>query len=547
MSDQNQKVHPFVPELCEQLRREDIDRREFLRTVTCLGVSAPVAFGMAASILGTAALPTTAAAQTPNHGGILRIAMGIQAMKDPSLFTWIEPSNVVRQIADYLVYVGPDNIARPMLAKKWQPSDDLKTWDLWLEENAYFNNGDLFTADDVLQNFVHWTQPESKSTNRTLFGNVEAEKISDFQVRLHLDAPLLPLAENLYQYSTPIMHRGFGTQWDADFERYPIGTGGYELAAFEVGRQAIVRRRSDAHAASWRGRLPHLDEIHYIDIGNESAAQIAALSSQQVDAIYYVNYEDLDIINTLPNINVLNAPASKTGVVRFNVTAAPFDNPKLREAVVRCSDNQQSLDIITKGLGVLGEHHHTASFQPEYAKLPFPNQDLDAAKKALDESGYDTSQPLEVVVGNTQGTWETDQLQVLKEECAKIGLNLNISVLPTSKYWERWDKFPFSLTFWTHRPLAVMVHALAYKTGVPWNESHFSSAAYDDALAKANGTPDPLERSKYMKIMESELQDNFVMVQPFFISSLIATKDKVKDFENHPTQYHLLYDTWIDA
>ena len=41
LKDANGKrIHPYIPELCEQLRAGKLDRREFLRTATLLGVSA---------------------------------------------------------------------------------------------------------------------------------------------------------------------------------------------------------------------------------------------------------------------------------------------------------------------------------------------------------------------------------------------------------------------------------------------------------------------------------------------------------------------------
>ena len=40
---QGKRAHPYVPELCQQLREKKIDRREFLRTACLLGVSAGVA------------------------------------------------------------------------------------------------------------------------------------------------------------------------------------------------------------------------------------------------------------------------------------------------------------------------------------------------------------------------------------------------------------------------------------------------------------------------------------------------------------------------
>jgi len=46
------RVHPYVPELCEQLRKGEVDRRDFLRTATLLGVSAGAAYAMAGNILG---------------------------------------------------------------------------------------------------------------------------------------------------------------------------------------------------------------------------------------------------------------------------------------------------------------------------------------------------------------------------------------------------------------------------------------------------------------------------------------------------------------
>ena len=73
IKDENgQRIHPYVPELCEQLRKGGVNRREFLRTATLLGVSAGVAYGLAGDILGESAIKPAAAAETPKMGGTLR-------------------------------------------------------------------------------------------------------------------------------------------------------------------------------------------------------------------------------------------------------------------------------------------------------------------------------------------------------------------------------------------------------------------------------------------------------------------------------------------
>ena len=57
MSDKPRKVHSYIPELSEQLRKGEIDRREFLRTATLLGVSASAAYAMAGKLTGDYAVP----------------------------------------------------------------------------------------------------------------------------------------------------------------------------------------------------------------------------------------------------------------------------------------------------------------------------------------------------------------------------------------------------------------------------------------------------------------------------------------------------------
>jgi peptide/nickel transport system substrate-binding protein len=140
--------------------------------------------------------------------------------------------------------------------------------------------------------------------------------------------------------------------------------------------------------------------------------------------------------------------------------------------------------------------------------------------------------------GNIDGVWEQDSVAVLKEDCAKAGINIEIDLMPTAKYWDIWDKATFGLTFWTHRPLGVMVLALAYRSGVPWNESSYSNPAFDAALAEAEGVLDVEKRRAKMEKTEKILQDDAVIVQPFFRSVFTAIRENVVNFEMHPTRYY---------
>src|SRR2546430_11091445 len=145
-------IHPAVPELQEQLRTGNLDRREFLRTVTLLGVTASAAYAMVGRLTGQPLVPRVQAAG--KMGGNLRCSMRVQPMTDPATFDWGEKSNQARHILEYLTITGRDNITRPYLAESWEASADLKTWTLNLRRNVHWSNGDRFNADDVVYNLT---------------------------------------------------------------------------------------------------------------------------------------------------------------------------------------------------------------------------------------------------------------------------------------------------------------------------------------------------------------------------------------------------------
>ena len=135
----------------------------------------------------------------------------------------------------------------------------------------------------------------------------------------------------------------------------------------------------------------------------------------------------------------------------------------------------------------------------------------------------------------------------MKEQLANIGVTLNLNVIPSSKYWEIWDKTPFGFTAWTHRPLGTMVLSLGYRSGVPWNESRYASAEFDAALDKAETLVDVDKRRAAMEEVERIIQTDAVILQPLWTPKFFAANEKVKGLEAHPTQYHQFHKVWIDA
>ena len=161
----HRKIHPYIPKLVEQLEARRIDRRDFLRTATLLGLSATTAYGIVGRVFGESAIPRAYAQAKPKPGGTFKVGMQVQKMEDPATYSWTQMSNQTRHMVEYLAFTGPDNITRPMLARELGASDDLKTWTLHLRQDVVWHNGDAFTAEDVVFNFKRWLDPDLGSSN----------------------------------------------------------------------------------------------------------------------------------------------------------------------------------------------------------------------------------------------------------------------------------------------------------------------------------------------------------------------------------------------
>ena len=547
----NADEHVLVPTLKRQLADGEIDRREFLRYAVLLGMSVSAANAVARSITGQS-LVTPAAAQSLPRGGTLRLGMRCQDLKSPHTYSWVESANSARQVLDYLAITGPDNITRPGLIEKWEASPDLKTWTLRVRRGVKWHNGRQFTADDVIWNLKHVLDPKTGSSVLGLMkgflldevdtgdkddkGNPKKstrlwdanaiQKVDAYTVRLNGKTAQLAIPEQLFHYPLLILD----PTDNGEFKVGSNGTGAFTLVESEVGRRQVLKARKDY----WGGG-PYVDELHFIDLGDDPAAAVSALASKQVDGLYAADITQLDALQKLPHVQMYQVPTAYTATARVQ-PVKPFDDKRVRQALRYAIASNVILQIAHKGLGQVGEHHHVSPVHPEYAKLPMFQRDVARAKRLLAEAGYPNGLDTEIACKPQPG-WELLAVQAMVEQWKEAGIRVKINVMPSTQYWEIWTKTPFGFTTWAHRPLGVMSLALAYRTGVPWNESKYSNAEFDRLLGMAEGTIDVAARREMMAQLEKILQEDGPIVQPVWRAIFTFMDKRVQGFKVHPTLY----------
>lgn len=542
--------NPHIKTLKQQFADGRIGRRAFVRSATLLGLAAPTAY----ALLGERPTPSAQAESMP-HGGTLRVSYRVQDLKNPHAYSW--GATIASQVVEYLTLTDEKNVTHPWLLQKWDVSGDLKTWKLSIRQGVKWHNGEDFTADDVVWNLKHLLDPavgssfvglvksylmkeeeggtdangKPKKKIATLWDANAIQKIDSHTVQLNLKEPQISVPEHLYHYPATMLYPGD----NGVFVPGSQGTGPFELAVADIGKRALVK----AHRPYWGGiwnEGPYLDAIEFIDLGDDPSAPISALASGQVHGMMSTDPAQYDALRQLPHVKFYSVPTAATAVLRMKVTQKPFDDPRVRKAMRLGIDSKSVMEVALRGLGKPGDHIHVAPVQPDYQPIPPMPRNIGAAKKLLAEAGYPNGFETVLYVPNDQA-WIVGEAQAAVEQWKEIGVEVKLNVVPGTQYWDNWTKVPFGATTWLHRPLGLMVLDLAYRSGVPWNETSYANPVFDQLLDQADRTIDIAKRREIMGKLEEIMHEDGPVVLPLWRDIFTFWHEAVLGYTMHPSDY----------
>lgn len=280
------------------------------------------------------------------HGGTLVSTL----LSDPKTFnTLIASETSSSAVTDGYIFEslvtrnGVTTDFESELAKDWEISEDGRTYTFYLREGIQWNDGEEFTADDVIFTFDLISDENIPTSSRDVL-KVDGEfpeyrKIDKYTVEFKLPAAFAPFLNNMTVQILPkhklyeIWQNGeFNSAWGIDTPPSElVGTGPYKLADYRNGER-IVMEKNDYY---WRkdpqgNSLPYIERWIRIIVDSQETQTLLFDKGQThylgVRGIDYTRYQERAETGDFELIDA--GPTFSTNFLVFNMNPR---NPKLEE------------------------------------------------------------------------------------------------------------------------------------------------------------------------------------------------------------------------
>lgn len=417
-------------------------------------------FGLAAGL----ALATPALAQ--KSGGILRVIhrespASASIHEEATISTNMPYMAVFNNLVffDPQVKINSTDHLTPELATEWAWSPDNTKLTFKLRDGVKWHDGKPFSSADVVCTFNQLigkkdervTDPMRKNPRKVWYSNLkDITADSPSQVTFHLERPQPSFLAFLSAGYTPI----YPCHVPARVMRTaPIGTGPFKFAEYKRGELIRLVKNPDY----WKKGFPYLDGITFGIIENRST-RLLSFATGQYDLTFDSDITIpmlKDLKDQAPNAQCEQRPTNVSSNLIINNATPPFDNPKIRQALLYTLDRQAFIDIISQGQEKIGASMLPGPegiwAMPEAMLRELPGYGTDIAKnraegrKIMESLGYSAGKTLKVKVSTRNIAVYRDPAVILIDQLKHIYIEAELEPIDTAVWFSKVLKKDYSI------------------------------------------------------------------------------------------------------
>jgi peptide/nickel transport system substrate-binding protein len=510
-----------------------LTRSELIRRGSVLGMSIPL-LGLIAGVPMAVAAPQAAARKT---AGTIRIGhITVDGSLEPPLLQSLGALGVSHLAGEQLLYADKNAVLRPLLATSWKASNNAKTWTFNLRKNVKFHDGSPLTADDVVATFKILRSKDSQALQayKGILGGVRKVNASTVAFDMVKPNGLFPYLLGQMVYQAIILPKSYRLPSDitkpGDWTTNMNGTGPFRLKE----NRGAAGFTFEANPTYWGGK-PSIDTVTIQLLDDQ--ARVTALQSGQIDLATQITYQGAQQLESAATVLPLRAANHR--YLNMNVTKAPFNDPRVREAFALALNRPS----ITQGLwGKYGEVGNDSPLWPGY---PYTNksvrqrtQDLKRARQLLQSAG---KEGLKVTLTCYRAFEMPDYAQRVAQDLKKIGVNCSVKVYTSAQYFDGvsfgatgklapWLGTDFGIVDYGGRPVPITYFNAALRKGGVWNAARYNNPQFEKLVNDFYGAPDLAGQRKYAGAIQRLLLKDTPAIYSYFYNFIAASGKNVKGY-----------------
>jgi len=479
--------------------------------------------------------------QTPAEAAKTTLTLGMTVEPtglDPTIAAPVAIGQVTWQnVFEGLVTIDETGKIQPQLAKSWEVSPDGLTYTFKLQSGVKFHDGEAFDSAAAKFALDRARGADSVNPQKRFFASITSIETPDPETLvLHLAAPTGSL---LYWLGWPASVM-VGPKSAAGDKTTPVGTGPFKFVNWAKGDKVELARNADYWS---RDAAAKLDKVTFRFIADPQA-QAAALKSGDIDAI--PEFAAPELMSSFDGDAKLTTKIGNTElkvVAGMNNAKKPFDDKRVRQALMMAIDRKTVIDGAWSGLGTAIGSHYTPN-DPGYVDLtgalPY---DPEKAKALLAEAGYPDG--FTFTIKSPQMAYAPRSAQVMQAMLAEIGVTMNIEPTEFPAKWVQdvMKDRAYEMTIVAHaEPLDIDIYA---RDPYYFN---YKNPAFNDLMKKVQETSDPVAQAKIFGDAQKILAEDVPALYLFVMPKLGVWDKKLKGlWENEPIPSNVLTNvSWAD-